>query len=182
MINAVGGVCWYGVDDTWTTCYTPLYCGINAVPKSYTVGSGQEFSWESAWWVFNLAANYANLKYSFMMPEIEALRGEIEGNYIKLQPAVEKQALTLAESDPHLLTPFLTDYSVSHGEQLVEQWRELTRHLITKYNDGYVKDENGRARDKGYPESWLRQVLKERPGHFRLKEREPGVPESKLTD
>lgn len=182
MVNAVGGVFWYGVDDTWTTCYTPLYCGISALPKSYTVGSGQEFSWESAWWVFNLAANYANLKYSYMMPEIQALREEIEGNYLKLQPAVEKQALSLAQSDPQMLTQFLTDYSVSHGEQLVERWRELTRHLITKYNDGYVKDETGRARDKGYPEGWLRQVLKERPGHFRLKEREPGVPESRLTD
>jgi hypothetical protein len=117
-----------------------------------------------------------------MMPEIQALREEIEGNYLRLQPAVEKQALLLAQSDPQMLTQFLTDYSVSHGEQLVQHWRELTGHLITKYNDGYVKDETGRALDKGYPESWLRQVLRERPGHFQLKKREPGVPESRLTD
>jgi hypothetical protein len=35
--DAVGGVIWYGVDDTYYTCYVPLYCGINDIPESYEV-------------------------------------------------------------------------------------------------------------------------------------------------
>jgi len=27
------GVLWYGVDDTYTTCYVPLYCQIEAIPR-----------------------------------------------------------------------------------------------------------------------------------------------------
>ncbi|MCK4303605.1 MAG: C69 family dipeptidase, partial [Candidatus Eisenbacteria sp.] len=50
--DAVGGVLWYGVDDTYFTCYVPLYCGIDAIPHSYTVGRRSCFSWDSAWWVF----------------------------------------------------------------------------------------------------------------------------------
>jgi dipeptidase len=166
--NAIGGVYWYGVDDTYTTCYIPLYCGIDTIPRSFTVGTLDEFSWESAWWVFNFVANYANLKYSYMIQDIQAVQKEIEGTFLSLQPVVEKTAVELAVSDPKLLTRYLTHYSVSQAEQVVSRWKELGEYLITKYNDGYVKDENSRPQEKGYPESWLREVLKSRPEQFRV--------------
>ena len=43
---------------------------------------------------------------------------------------------------------YLTDYSVQHAEDdgrpLARSWAS---HLISKYNDGYVKDEKGRPRE-----------------------------------
>ena len=166
--DGIGGVYWYGVDDTYTTCYFPLYCSINAIPVSFTVGELGAFSWESAWWVFNFVANFANLKYSYMLPEIQAVQSDLEGAFLALQPAVEKTALELARSDPDLMTRYLTDYSVTHAEQVVVRWKALAEHLLTKYNDGYVKDEDGRPRERGYPESWLREVWRARPDQFRL--------------
>jgi hypothetical protein len=77
---------------------------------------------------------------------------------------------------------YLTDYSVTHGEQVVSRWRELGEHLLTKYNDGYVKDENGRPQERGYPESWLRTVVRERPDQFRLPEADTTVAGHGLTD
>lgn len=180
--DPVGGVLWYGLDDTYTSCYVPLYCGIDTVPKSFTVGSLKNFSWESAWWVFNFVANFANLKYSYMVKDIQKVQRELEGNFIKLQPSVEKTALELYETDPKLMTRYLTDYSITKAELVVTRWKELGEHLITKYNDGYVKDENGRPQEKGYPETWLREVLKSRPDQFRLPEKKEDVPESKLVN
>jgi dipeptidase len=180
--DPVGGVLWYGVDDTYTTCYIPLYCCIDTLPRSFTVGNISKFSWDSAWWVFNLAANYACLKYSYMLPEIQAVQKDIEGNFIKLQPEVEKVAVELSKTDPELMTRYLTDYSVTQGEMVVKRWRELGEYLITKYNDGYVKDENNRPQEKGYPETWLREVLKTRPDQFRLPVKEEEISESKLID
>lgn len=179
--NPIGGVFWYGLDDTYTSCYTPLYCGITAVPKSYTVGTLQKFTWESAWWIFNFVANIANLKYSYMIQDILAVQEEIEGQYLAFQPVVEKTALGLA-ADPAALKAYLTDYSVGHAERMVTRWKELGEFLLTKYNDGYVKNEKGRPTEKGYPESWLRRVLRERPEQFRLPEKKADVPESKLID
>lgn len=180
--DPIGGVYWYGVDDTYTTCYVPLYCGINAIPESYSTGSLREFSWDSAWWVFNFVANYANLRYADMVRDIQAVQRDLEETFVALQPAVDKTAVTLAESDPGLMTRYLTDYSVSHAELVVSRWRELAEYLLTKYNDGYVKDEKGRPQEVGYPEGWLRSVLESRPGQFRLKERPEDVPESRLVD
>jgi dipeptidase len=164
----VGGVLWYGLDDTYTSCYFPLYAGITAVPPSYGIGTLQKFSWDSAWWVFNLVANYAQLKFSYMVKDIQAVQQELEGNFFAMQPAIEKTALDMMKSDPDRARRFLTDYCVSGGEQVTRRWKELAEALFTKYNDGYVKDDKGRAQELGYPEDWLRDVIRLRPDQFTL--------------
>jgi dipeptidase len=145
------------------------------VPKPFTVGDIQKFSWESGWWVFNFVANFANLKYSYMVKDIQKVQSTIENQFLSLQPVVEKTALDLFKTDPALLIQYLTNYSVSQGEMVVKRWIELGEFLITKYNDGYVKDENGRPRSLGYPSEWLKAVLKSKPKQFKL----PGWGEDK---
>lgn len=166
--NPVGGVTWYGLDDTWFTCYVPLYCSIDALPISYTTGRLSQFSWDSAWWVFNFVSNYAALKYSYMIEDIQAVQNTIEGEFLALQPAVERTARDLADDDPALMTRYLTNYCVQSAESAVDRWRALGEHLLTKYNDGYVKDENGRPQEVGYPKAWLESVLRHRPEPFKL--------------
>jgi dipeptidase len=166
--DPIGGVLWYGVDDTYFTCYVPLYCGIDAVPRSYARGSLKEFSWDSAWWVFNFVANFANLKYSYMKEDIQAVQSELEAAFDALQPVVEKTALALYDRDRALMTKYLTDYSTSRAETVVKRYRELGENLIRKYNDGYVLDADGREKEVGYPESWYREVIRARPERFRI--------------
>ncbi|MCD6115840.1 C69 family dipeptidase [bacterium] len=160
--DAVGGVLWYGMDDTYTTCYIPLYCRIDALPEAFTVGSMRKFSFDSAWWAFNFVANIANLKYSYMIKDIQKVQSELENNFFELQPAVEKTALELSKKNPELMKKYLTDYSVMHGQEVVRRWEQLGKDLIVKYNDGYVKNEKGGINSVGYPEQWLKRVIKSR--------------------
>lgn len=169
--DAVGGVYWYGVDDTYTTCYTPLYCGIEELPPSFTTGTIKRFSARSAWWVFNFVANFANLKYDYMIKDIQAVQQDIESYLIDLQPAVEKTAVTLAKENPSLLKRYLTDFSLMHAEKTVKRWRQLAELLITKYNDGYVTDESGKVQ-KGYPQPWLQRIIRDQPQRYRLEQPE----------
>ncbi len=173
--DAIGGVYWYGLDDTFTCVYMPFYAGGHGVPRSLEVGSLQKFSWDSAWWVFNFVANYANLKYAYMIKDIQKVQREIEERFHALQPVIEKTAATLADTDPDLMGDFLTSYSLSQAEATVRRWRELGEELLTKYNDGYVKDDKGRPKEVGYPESWLREVLRARPEAFLLPAEEQEV-------
>jgi dipeptidase len=170
--DPIGGVLWYGVDDSYFTCYVPFYCGITAVPDSYSRGRIGEFSWDSAWWVFNFVANFANLKYSYMKQDIQKVQTELEGRFDALQPTIEKTALELYSKDPRLLASYLTDYSTSHAEMTVKRYRELGELLIRKYNDGYVQDDNGRPQEVGYPESWYREVIRARPDQFRIESKD----------
>jgi dipeptidase len=141
---------------------------MNEVPPSYARGSMRKFSWDSAWWVFNFVANYANIKYSYMRDDIQKVQRELEGSLLDLQPAVEKTAVDIYAKNPMLVTAYLNNYTIGSAERIVDRWRELGEFLITKYNDGYVQDENGRPQEEGYPDSWLREVLRARPEQFRL--------------
>jgi len=132
--------------------------------------------------VFNFVANYANVRYCDMVGDIQAVQRDLEGRALRLQPAVERTAVHLSGSDPDLMKRYLTDYCVSNAELVVKRWRELGEHLLSKYNDGYVKDQDNRPQEQGYPSDWLREVLQSRPDQFRVKPKAEDVPESKLVD
>jgi dipeptidase len=169
--DPIGGVYWYGLDDTYTTCYVPLYAGIDRLPQSFTVGQIDRFSWDSAWWVFNFVANIANLKYSYMVEDILEVQRELEGKYLTMQPVIEETALALAETDPALLREYLTLYSVGQADEMVRRWKELGEHLLTTYNDGYVAGKGSEV-ERGYPKGWLREVIRTRPDQFVLEQPE----------
>jgi dipeptidase len=156
------------VDDSFFTCYVPLYCGINIIPESYARGRMDEFSTDSSWWVFIFVANFSNLRYSPMRKDIQAVQKELEGRLISLQPAVEMTAKKLFKENTELMTRYLTDYSGTQAEMVVERWQELGRYLIRKYNDGYTQTKKGRPSETGYPEGWLRDVLQQRAKQFKL--------------
>ncbi len=180
--DPIGGVYWYGVDDTWFTCYCPLYVGIDTIPVSFTVGNIDKFSWESAWWVFNFVSNFANLRYQYMIQDIQAIQKELEGNVIFLQPAIEKTAMETYKTNPIAAQKYLTEYCVSNAETVVGRWRQLGEYLIVKYNDGYILKEDGSAEGTGYPETWLKTVVEQNPDKYILPQAADSTTESKLTD
>ncbi len=73
---------------------------------------------------------------------------------------------------------FLTQYSVGQAEEVVRRWRALGEALLTKYNDGYVAGVDDEDVERGYPETWLREVIRARPDRFRLDQAE--TPENAL--
>jgi len=169
--NPVGGVAWYGKDDTYTTCYFPLYCGITEIPLAYAAGAVERFSWDSAWWMFNLVANYANLKFSRIVPDIIAVQQELESYFMLMQKPFEQTMVELLKTDPVAAKRHLTNYSVSQGELVFSRWQRLAIDIITKYNDGYIRQDEGHpypGTGDPYPDEWLRRVVKERPEQFKL--------------
>jgi len=158
MPDEIGGLVWYGVDDTYFTCYTPLYLGINDVPDPFETGSMKEFSWESAWWRFNLLANYANTKFSYIIEDVKNKQNKVEGEFLQMQDSIEQKAMSI--SDKKELEKFLTDYCSLQSDYVMDEWEKLSYYVFAKYNDGYVRDENNRPRSIGYPEKWSREILK----------------------
>ena len=169
--DPIGGVFWFGVDDTYSTVYVPMYCGINEVPKSYAVGTGDfyHFTWESAFWVFNFVSNYAYSRYSDMITDIQVIQRELEGIFFAEQSEIEKAALTLYKQSPRLAIDYLTEYSVNVGNSTVERWRTLGEELLVKYLDGNVKDELGNVTHPGYPKCWYKRIVDENGELYRMK-------------
>jgi len=161
--DQVGGVLWFSVDDPYTNCYVPMYVPMAELPRPFTTGSRGEYSEDSLWWQFNFVGNYANLMYSHMIQDIQAVQQELEEQFIALQPAVEKTALELCQTNPELATRYLTNYSVVQSELVLRRWQELAKLLIRKYSDGYIGDEKGNVVEPGYPEEYLRWVKQGHP-------------------
>ena len=169
--DPIGGIIWFGVDDTYSTVYVPMYCGINEVPKSYAVGTAtfDAFSWDSAFWIFNFVSNFAYLRYCDMIVDIQKAQREFEDAFLANQPEFEKAALALYEQAPRLARDYLTEYSVKQGETVVKRWKRLGEFLIWKYMDGNVKDEHGNVTHPGYHESWYRRIVQEDGEHFKVR-------------
>ncbi len=161
----IGGIAWFGVDDTYTTCYFPIYCSVTSIPEPFTKGDINRYSSESAWWAFNFAANFANGRYRDMVNDIRKIQHKTEQQFINNQPSVEEKAMALSKEER---IPFLTNYSDSCGNLVHQRWVGLGNYLVTKYNDGYVKDSIGRVRSVGYPPDWLELIIKEEPGKYNV--------------
>ncbi|MCP5105273.1 MAG: dipeptidase [bacterium] len=172
--DEVGGVYWYGLDNPYTNFFVPFYTTVTELPKSYTTGTLRQFSRDSAWWAFNFVANYANLRWSYMIKDIRKVQEEIEDSIFEMQPAVEATALGLLKKNPALVEKYLTNYCVSTAEANIKKWWRLADFLVTKYNDGYIQNEKGRPQEIGYPETWLKREVKANPNKKRLKQERKG--------
>ena len=161
--DPVGGVIWFGVDDTYTTCYVPISCGIKEPPKAFAIGTGNfnEFSWDSAFWIFNFVSNYTYTRWSDMIVDVQKVQREYEGRFLGEQAEVDHTALDLYKQNPGLAKDYLTQYAARNTEQLMARWRKLGEFLIWKYLDGNVRNEKGEVTHPKAPEDWLRCIVKE---------------------
>lgn len=131
----LGGIIWFGVDDTYSTCYCPMFCAIDSIPLCFREGNGSmsQYSPTSAFWLFNRVSNFCYLRYDSMIVDVRNMQKECEDYFIS---SVENLKST---STPAQLT------GLSHhlAEIMMEAWNRLDQLLLTKYIDGnikYVKD------------------------------------------
>lgn len=168
----VGGIFWFGVDDAATNVYVPMYCRINHVPECFAEGNGDlyTFSPTSAWWTFNIVANWAYTKYSRMKPEITKLQQILEDKFNTQIAGVDAKAAGLEDAEAR---EFLTNYSCAQADNVMIDWQNLAIYLLTKYLDGQErKEENGEFKRNAYgeptgpnrpafPDSFLRTIQSE---------------------
>ena len=135
-----GGIFWFGVDDAASTVYVPMYSTITEVPECFKEGNGDMYNYSptSAWWTYNIVANWAYSKYSAMMPDIQKVQAAWEDKFNAQVEAVDAQ---VAEMDPAKATEFLTKYSCAQAQESTAAWKDLGIYLFVKYLDGQERKE-----------------------------------------
>lgn len=144
--SPIGGIFWFGTDDTDGCVYVPMYCGIRNIPESYAWGNGSMISWSetSAFWTFNQVNNWAYTRYNMIHPEIEEYQARLEKQFIDEVGVTDKQASSLYAGDEQKARDYLTAYVVHTGNKLVGDWKEFYRYLFMRYMDGNLKAAEGR--------------------------------------
>jgi dipeptidase len=177
--DPIGGVFWFGVDDTANTVYVPMYCGILEAPKAYAeeTANFEEFSWDSAFWVFNFVSNWAYTRYRDMIKDIQVIQRDLEAGFLARQPEIDDAAQDLYKRSPRRAREYLSEYSKEQAAIAVESYRKLGISLLVKYLDGNVRDESGHITHPGYPEEWYRLIAEKDGARYEYKklpsEKEP---------
>ncbi len=181
--NPIGGILWFGVDDTYSTCYAPMYCGITEIPECFKVGNGDmlTYSETSAFWIFNLVSNFAYLRYDAMIPDVLKVQKSMEDKFVAYTPSVDMAAQSLWNSGKKAETlQFLTDYSVNQANGMTKEWKKLSQYLIVKFIDGNIKKEKDGAFERtetgmppspdqpGYPEWWKKVIVDGTGDHLKM--------------
>jgi dipeptidase len=175
MPDFAKGILWFGVDDTYSTVYVPMYCAIEKVPQCFAEGNGSmtEYSETSAFWLFNLVTNMAYSRYSDMIKDIRKEQNNLEQMFIKEVAQLDKKLKQV--KNPDEILKLTTNFSLGKANQMMKSWTKLSQFLLVKYIDGNIKKEtNGKFEEspyrKGqcvfpeqpkYPENWYRMIVKD---------------------
>ena len=135
-----GGILWFGVDDAASTVYVPMYSTITEVPECFKEGNGDMYNYSptSAWWTYNIVANWAYTKYSAMMPDIKKVQAAWEDKFNTQVEVIDAQ---VANMDAAHATEFLTKYSCAQAQESTAAWKDLGIYLFVKYLDGQERKE-----------------------------------------
>ncbi len=159
----IGGVIWFGVDDTYFTVYVPMYSSITKTPYNYSqgVGSLSKFSWDAAFWIFNFVSNFSYPKFSIVIDDVQKIQNELEGKFISKQKSVEDAAAALYNDSPEKAVRYLTDYSSEAAEITIKRWKKLGEDLILNNIDGIKKNEFNKPINIGYPNDFKKLIVQE---------------------
>lgn len=181
--NPIGGILWFGVDDAYSTCYVPMYCGITEIPECFRVGNGDllTFSETSAFWTFNVVSNFTYLRYDAMIPDVLKIQKSLEDKFVAYTPSIDMAAQSLWNSGKQSETlQFLTDYSVNQANGMTKEWKKLSQYLFVKFMDGNIKKEKDGIFERtetgmptgpdqpGYPDWWKRVIVEGTGDHLKM--------------
>lgn len=178
--DAVGGVLWFGTDDTNTSVYMPFYCSMTEVPAQLGYGDIQNFSYDSNFWMTNWVANQAYNRYDLMIPDIRKVQGGLESKYRDSRADREKQLVALVESgDMVALEKNVNAEGAAIAKEATDEYRRLAEYLLVRFMDGnmkkvdadgkFIKNEHGTPiypDFPGYDQKYFDNIVKETGTHL----------------
>jgi dipeptidase len=172
-----GGILWFAVDDAASSCYMPMFCGINKIPEQLREGNGSmvDYSPTAAFWIFTKVSNFAYSRYSDMIVHIKEKQRYFEQKFVDEVKKMESEMKQLFLTDPEKAQERINQYSTKAAAEVCKTWDELFTYLLVKYNDGNVKkEENGKFKKTDgvvplsvspehpkYQDRWYEMIIKD---------------------
>jgi dipeptidase len=147
------GVVWFGPDVSATTCFAPFFSKMAQLPKPYQSGDPQAFDPSSAWWHFDLLANWSRLNFQRITKvDIEPVQQQLESAAMEGVLAMDEAVAGKSDEEARNI---VTEFGFVNAGQVLDTWRDLTFTIFAKYSDGYINLPGGPAKAIGYPSDWL---------------------------
>ncbi len=173
--DAVGGILWWGVDDTYSSCYIPMHACMTKIPENVKVGNGSmlEYSPTSLFWTFNKVSNFIYSRYCDMIVDVQKVQKRLESQFYNEVIQYDSKLVHAYFTDPNEAVAIMTNFSAEKTLQTYNEWENLFVYLLVKYMDGYIKyEKDGQFETNGidakqakfpmqpeYPEKWYRTIV-----------------------
>lgn len=182
--DPVGGVLWFGTDDTNTSVYMPFYCSLTEVPAELKYGDINTLSLDANFWVNNIVANQAYYRYDQMIPDIRKVQGSLETGFVKNLPEMDATMMRFVTSnDKAGYENAANKFGADEAKKATEAYRDLAGYLFVKHMDGNRKktDADGNfirseydlpiyPEFPGYDSKYYENIVKETGDRFLIKE------------
>jgi dipeptidase len=181
--DPVGGVFWFGTDDTNTSVYMPLYCGMTEVPAELAQGDVNTFDINSNFWVNNIVANEAYHRYDMMIPDISKVQNKLEKGFFEQVKANDPKLKAMVEAgDMDAYRNTVNALGAQDAKEATDRYRDLAVYLFVKFMDGnrkktdadgnFIKSQYGLPvypEFPGYDKKYYENIVKESGDHFLIK-------------
>lgn len=178
--DPVGGVLWFGTDDTNTTVYMPFYCSMTEIPAQLQHGDVNNFSYDSNFWMNNWVANQAYNRYDLMIPDIRKVQSALEEKYQSTRGPKEAQLAEMANAgDVDGVVREVNWEGAAIAKEATDTYRKLAEYLLVRFMDGNMKklDKDGNFQYNeygialypefpGYDKAYYERIVKETGDHF----------------
>ncbi len=135
----IGGIIWFGVDDTDNTVYCPMFSCMTEIPECFRAGNGTMTEWSetAAFWVFSQMSNWAYTKYDHIHPEIREVQRGMETKWAQTTvPELSERVFAIKGREAQVRE--LTKFSCNAATEMTATWKRLYQKLFMKYMDGNV--------------------------------------------
>lgn len=181
--DPVGGVFWFGTDDTNTSVYMPLYCGMTEVPAELAQGDINTFDINSNFWVNNIVANEAYHRYDMMIPDIRKMQNKLEKGFFEQVKANDPKLKAMVEAgNMDAYRNAVNALGAQDAKEATDRYRDLAVYLFVKFMDGnrkktdadgnFIKSQYGLPvypEFPGYDKKYYENIVKESGDHFLIK-------------
>lgn len=178
--DPVGGVIWFGTDDTNTSVYMPFYCGMTEVPEELAHGDINNFSPKSNFWMTNAVANQAYNRYDQMIPDIRKVQNRLEDKYRDSRKERDEELAELVnKGEMDAYRKAVNAEGAAIAKEATDDYRDLAVYLFVKFMDGNIKKTNEDGSFKyteynipasptfgGYDKKYYENIVKETGDHF----------------
>jgi dipeptidase len=175
VATEMAALMWFGIDDSSTSVHFPVYGSVTKVSQGWAGLGPQDgatpplmtFSLDSAFYVFNLVANWAYSRWDAIYPDVLARILSKEAVYFDMVKENDpKVAALLASGDKAGAVDLMTSFSTDIGDQLLKDWFTFFGELFVKYRDGFVTTANPKVPVCGcdtaslsYPDKWYDRIV-----------------------
>lgn len=136
--DAIGGVCWFCLDNPGQSPRFPIFCGTTELPKLFDICGNHRYRDDTALWHYRQANKLSTVRWANSRKDLEANwnyfvhKGQVELPYVEntYKRIAEKEGADTAEQ-------FLTHYTADFVGATLLRWDEMTRKFWNDNRFGF---------------------------------------------